>query len=150
MELVQIQPPFTKVKGAHFKILSTPLLQKFQNRICCWSDCNIYHQGQILHQSTCLMWQQQWHHKCKENEKNTKRILTSHSTQFPLLWSLFTCPSGVSAGHIIPHCELCNCLGFANFPDKMKKAQIKNRKEKRKEKQWSVAANEKRVAQIYV
>lgn len=27
-----------------------------------------------------------------------------------------TCPSGVSAGHIIPQCELCNCRGFANLP----------------------------------
>lgn len=29
-----------------------------------------------------------------------------------------TWPSGVSAGHIIPHCELCNCLGLASFPGK--------------------------------
>ena len=30
--------------------------------------------------------------------------------------SVLTCPSGVSAGHIIPHCELCKCLGLASFP----------------------------------
>ena len=29
---------------------------------------------------------------------------------------ILTCPSGVSAGHIIPHCELCSCLGLANLP----------------------------------
>lgn len=27
-----------------------------------------------------------------------------------------TCPSGVSAGHIIPQWELWSCLGFANLP----------------------------------
>jgi hypothetical protein len=29
-----------------------------------------------------------------------------------------TCPSGVSAGHIIPQSVLCSCLGFASFPSR--------------------------------
>ena len=28
------------------------------------------------------------------------------------------CPSGVSAGHIIPHSELCSCRGFASLPSR--------------------------------
>ena len=28
------------------------------------------------------------------------------------------CPSGVSAGHTMPQCELCSCLGLASLPSR--------------------------------
>ena len=28
------------------------------------------------------------------------------------------CPSGVSAGQMMPHCVLCSCRGFASLPSR--------------------------------